>query len=380
MKTRYEAVICHVKSVRQSRGLSQSQLAALVGVKRQAIYDIESGKYMPNTALALRLAKQLGCKVEDLFCEPVADEKQAITLMEEKDRQNSRAVLAKIRGRLVGYPLAGKRSLNDGFQAADGLLSPDGKTVQLLHSEQNLDKTIMLLGCDPAFSILSAHVSRYASEVCIHCRFASSHRALQGLAAGHAHLAGTHLHNAQPGEANVMLAQNLLGGLKSTVIAFSIMEEGLMVAPGNPYQIRTVADLAGGKTRLANREKGAALRTLLDDYLHRLSIPPAVVAGYDNEVSSHLEGAQMVSYHFADAALGLRAVADAFGLDFVPIEAVRCDLVVPDDLLDHPAVNIVLETLQDRKLREELMSLPGYDSSATGTVIAQAVGQAAESR
>lgn len=371
MKTRYEAVICHLKSIRQSRGLSQSQLAGLVGVKRQAIYDIESAKYTPNTALALRLAKQLGCKVEDLFSEQISDEEQPITLMEEENRESYRAAVAKIRGRLVGYPLVGNRSLNDGFRAADGLLSSDGQTVHLLCSEQSLDKTIMLLGCDPAFSILSAHVSRYAPKVRIHCRFASSHRALQGLAAGHAHLAGTHLHNTQPGEANVLLAKNLLGGSKATVVAFSLMEEGLMVAPGNPHRIRTVADLAGSKVKLANREKGAALRTLLDDYLDRFGIPNDAVGGYDNEVAGHIEGAQMVAYNIADAALGLRAVADAFGLDFVSIESVRCDLVVPHDLLDHPAVNIILDTLQDRKLREELMALPGYESSSTGAVIAE---------
>lgn len=371
MKIRYETVICHLKSIRQSKGLSQSQLAALVGVKRQAIYDIESGKYTPNTTLALRLAKQLACKVEDLFCEQIPEQERPIALLEEGGRDNSRAAVAKVRGRLVGYPLVGKGSLNDGLRAADGLLRSDGGKVRLLCSEQSLDNTVMLLGCDPAFSILGAHVSRYAPEVRIHCRFASSHRALQGLAAGNAHLAGTHLHNTQPGEANVVLAQNLLSGSKATVVAFSLMEEGLMVAPGNPFRIRTVEDLAGGRIRLANRETGAALRTLLDDYLGRFGIPNNSVAGYDNEVTGHIEGAQMVAYNFADAALGLRAVADAYGLDFVPIESVRCDLVFPNDLLDRPAVQIVLNTLQDRNLRQELRALPGYESSHTGAVIAE---------
>ncbi len=37
----------------------------------------------------------------------------------------------------------------------------------------------------------------------------------------------------------------------------------------------------------------------------------------------------MAAYRLADAALGLRAVAVAHRLDFVPIQAVRCDLVIP---------------------------------------------------
>ncbi|OIP98260.1 MAG: XRE family transcriptional regulator [Syntrophobacteraceae bacterium CG2_30_61_12] len=372
MKTRSAGMVCHLKSVRQSRGLSQIQLADLVGVKRQAIYDMESGKYMPNTVLALRLARRLACTVEDLFCEQAAVVDQPLTLVEDEQAwARSRVAVARIRERLVGYPLVGRSSLNDGLRPADGLFSKATGTVQLFCSEANLDNTILLLGCDPAFSVLSSHVSRAAPEIRIRCRFASSERALRGLAAGHAHLAGTHLHNKESGEANVALARSLLGGAKATLIGFSLMEEGLMVAPGNPCAIRTVADLAGHKVRLVNRETGAALRNLLDDYLDRFGIPENAVAGYDQEVKSHIEGAQMVAYHFADAALGLRAIAAAYGLDFVPVAAVRCDLVIPADLLSQRAVSILLDTLQDRRLRDELITLPGYEASRTGAVIAE---------
>ena len=71
----------------------------------------------------------------------------------------------------------------------------------------------------------------------------------------------------------------------------------------------------------------------------------------------------------ADAALGLRAVAAAYGLDFIPMEAVRCDLVIPCDLLDLPAIKILLDVLHTQSLRKEISSLPGYESSCTGTII-----------
>ena len=69
MRNKPERLICRLKQMRQSRGLSQSRIAELVGVKRQAIYDIESGRYLPNTEVALRLARHLACRVEDLFSE-----------------------------------------------------------------------------------------------------------------------------------------------------------------------------------------------------------------------------------------------------------------------------------------------------------------------
>ncbi|MCS7234420.1 MAG: helix-turn-helix transcriptional regulator [Armatimonadota bacterium] len=56
-----------VRRVRQSRGLSQAELARAVGLSPQALSAVEAGRYVPNTAVALRLAQVLGCAVEDLF-------------------------------------------------------------------------------------------------------------------------------------------------------------------------------------------------------------------------------------------------------------------------------------------------------------------------
>ena len=63
--------------LRRKRGLSAIQLAATVGVSRQTIYAIEAGTYVPNTAVALLLARALDTTVEEVFavvdCAPQAD-------------------------------------------------------------------------------------------------------------------------------------------------------------------------------------------------------------------------------------------------------------------------------------------------------------------
>src|ERR1700680_4306328 len=56
-----------LNQIRQQRGTSSSELAKLVGVTRQTIYAIEAGDYVPNTTLALQLAKILEVRVEELF-------------------------------------------------------------------------------------------------------------------------------------------------------------------------------------------------------------------------------------------------------------------------------------------------------------------------
>lgn len=57
----------HLKKVRTGRGLSQAQLAELVGVSRNTISSIETGQYQPTAKLALTLCIALDKKFEDLF-------------------------------------------------------------------------------------------------------------------------------------------------------------------------------------------------------------------------------------------------------------------------------------------------------------------------
>ena len=56
-----------LKVGRAEKNLSQEQLASAVGVTRQTISSIETGQYNPSALLALRLARYLEKRVEDLF-------------------------------------------------------------------------------------------------------------------------------------------------------------------------------------------------------------------------------------------------------------------------------------------------------------------------
>jgi putative transcriptional regulator len=56
-----------VRHVRNELGITQGTLAERVGVSRQSINYIEQGTYSPSVTLALRIAKVLGVRVEDIF-------------------------------------------------------------------------------------------------------------------------------------------------------------------------------------------------------------------------------------------------------------------------------------------------------------------------
>ncbi|MBA4739076.1 MAG: helix-turn-helix transcriptional regulator [Flavobacteriaceae bacterium] len=57
----------NLEEVRKSAGMTQLQLSESANVSRKSINAIENGIYVPSTVLALKIAKTLGCKVEDLF-------------------------------------------------------------------------------------------------------------------------------------------------------------------------------------------------------------------------------------------------------------------------------------------------------------------------
>lgn len=56
-----------LREVREARGLTQAQLAGLVGVSRKTINTVENGVFVPSTVIALKLAAALGEPVERLF-------------------------------------------------------------------------------------------------------------------------------------------------------------------------------------------------------------------------------------------------------------------------------------------------------------------------
>lgn len=57
----------HLKEIRGEKGLSQAELAKLVGVSRNTISSIETGQFTPSAKLALVLAIALDKSFEELF-------------------------------------------------------------------------------------------------------------------------------------------------------------------------------------------------------------------------------------------------------------------------------------------------------------------------
>ena len=67
MGKNHKKLLNKLEDIRKSAGLTQQELSIKVEVSRKSINAVENGVYVPSTVLALKIAKTLNCKVEELF-------------------------------------------------------------------------------------------------------------------------------------------------------------------------------------------------------------------------------------------------------------------------------------------------------------------------
>tara|TARA_B100000401_G_C52499258_1_gene574203 strand:+ start:365 stop:577 length:213 start_codon:yes stop_codon:yes gene_type:complete len=67
MGKHHQNLLNNLEDLRKKSGLTQQELSESAEVSRKSINAIENGVYIPSTVLALKIARTLKCKVEDLF-------------------------------------------------------------------------------------------------------------------------------------------------------------------------------------------------------------------------------------------------------------------------------------------------------------------------
>lgn len=375
-----------LRAKRLARGLSQGDLARLVGVTRQAIYAIESNRYLPTTAVALQLARILECRVEELFSlgeEGETIEADLIGHCPPPDVSKVRAKVARVGDRLLARPVASLGDLLNYAVPADGLIlgyavaSPTEAEhqarvrVQLLRDRRAVDEEIVVAGCDPAIFLAGEHLRRRDASAMVVGLTMGSAAALEAVKRREVHMAGLHVVDFTSGECNIpYMRRHLKSSDSFTAVRFAAWEQGFMVPQGNPLQIRTITDLLDPRIRLVNREEGAGARLLLDQLMAKHGVSPGEVTGYEDLAASHIEVGRLIASVKADVGIGVRSAATLMNLDFIPLQEEQYDLVFPTTYLtSHPALSMLLDTIVSRPFRTEIEALGGYDTRQTGTIL-----------
>ncbi|MGA3203492.1 MAG: substrate-binding domain-containing protein [Bryobacteraceae bacterium] len=348
----------HLRKIRHHRGISAAALARLAGVTRQTIYAIEAGTYVPNTSVALQLAKALEVRVEELFTlhdESAAPKPVPVDYITPA-RSGQPVQLCRVGSRMIGVSAAPQYLM---FPAADAIVVDSGK-AQTFPGETEDSKRLLIAGCDPGISLLAQQLDLVIAP-------STSRQALDWLKQGKVHVAGTHLRDSATGDYNLPILKQLFPQGTVKVVTFAIWEQGLVTRADSP--VRSVEDLARKTVRIVNREIGAGSREVLDQRLRAAGIPSSRVNGYDRIAAGHLPAAEAVSHGEVDCCIATRSAARAFGLHFIPLATERYDLVIRRQFAKLPAIEALIDLLNRSALRRKLELLAGYDTTHTGEIL-----------
>lgn len=358
-----------VRVLREQRGLSQATLATAVGLSRQSLGAIESGRAVPSVDVALRIARTLEATVEELFAQ---EDASAALEVESADAlaPGERVALAHLDGRWVAHRIgaAGGRLTADGIVREGG---PGPLSAEPIRRPDEAVDNLVIMGCATGLGLLADRLNTRRGGGRFVWLPSSSTAALEALARRRTHLGGVHLVDGRSREANVGAVRRIAcadRGAHEPVVLITLArwEAGLVVRADEP-RVRGPDDLARPGLRLATREAGSGARDLLDRALRRAGARRAAVA---LQANGHLEVAAAVAMGAADTGVATRDAAIMHGLRLLPLAEERYDLVIPRSLVDEPRVARLLDMLVSIGFRRELATL-GYDVTPTGERIAE---------
>ncbi len=249
----------------------------------------------------------------------------------------------------------------------EGLQQEKTIRVELLRNKKEINQVLVCVGShDNTLDLLANELMRYSPSIHLASTHVGSMGGITAAGQGSAHMAGVHLFDPEQNDYNFPFLEKYAPDLAFKLINLAIRHQGLIVAPGNPKKILSVADLARDDVLFINRQKGAGTRILLDYHLKKASITPEDIRGYSKEEYTHMGVAVNVLSGTADCGLGIQAAAKALELDFVPLAKERYDLLIPLEHLENKKIYKVIELLKSDEFKNKIMKLGGYETQLTG--------------
>ena len=181
--------------------------------------------------------------------------------------------------------------------------------------------------------------------------------------------AAIHFHdlNNPEKDANVEIVAQEPTSYDAVLIAFAAREQGLLVAPGNPLNVKSIKDVLEREVRLVVRPEGAGAQQLLLSFLRRegaeLSDAAATI-----EAPTGPDIAQAIRAEHGDCGVATRAVATSAGLDFVPLSVEHFDLLMRQRDAFRPPLQKLLKLLGTSRFAARAAELGGLDVSGAGSV------------
>ena len=250
----------------------------------------------------------------------------------------------------------------------EGLAVAELARVKLLYPESSLRDNLVLAGSnDPLLEMLQELLITSEEKIQLRLQSRGSQAGIHSLIRGEADLTTAHLLDPETGEYNLPYLKQIAGE-PLELLTLAWRDQGLYLKPDSQFEIKNISDLKAENIIFINRQQGAGTRILFDYQLAKSNINPVEIKGYDREEYTHAAVAQAVAVGSADTGLGIRAVAKAFGLDFVPLFSERFEMIYPARLADDYRIKKIKEIIKSKKFQKYLTEQTGYNLKDTGQI------------
>jgi len=196
-----------------------------------------------------------------------------------------------------------------------------------------------------------------------------SRAGIERLARGDATVAALHWRDEASGEDNVPLVRKTLPGEEVVVLEWAKRSQGLLLAPGNPLRIKSLADVVRKKLRVALRQPDAGSHRLLEHLLAAAGLDAATLNATARPARAETDLAAAIAEGRADAGVAIEAAARAHGLTFIPLAIERLDLVTRRRDAFEAALQTLLAFARAPEFARAAQKLGGYDIAGTGRVV-----------
>ena len=195
-------------------------------------------------------------------------------------------------------------------------------------------------------------------------------RGVERLQRGEVIAAAIHFHSdaVSPGGANIAAVRAMPGLHDAVLVGLAQREQGLLVPPGNPKQLHSLADVLGSRARMAVRQPGAGAQMLLEVLLARAGAAHKDLQRLEPPCLTGPDLAAAIRDRKADCGIATRAAARAAGLDFVPLLSENFDLLMRQRSYFRPSVQALVGFLGEKRLQQQAAELTGYDTAPAGQI------------
>jgi excisionase family DNA binding protein len=169
-------------------------------------------------------------------------------------------------------------------------------------------------------------------------------------------------------DANVSAVSALATLHDAVLVGFVRREQGLLLHPGNPRNLTSIAEVLASGATMAVRQSGAGAQMLLDALLKQHGAKPKDLHRLDPPCLTGPDLAAAIRAGKADCGIATRAAAKAAGLDFMPLLWENFDLVMHQRDYFKPALQALMSFISQPLLKQRAKDLTGYDTAPAGRI------------